>query len=312
MWFARELARQGHAVTAVYQRKSARDYQSDPLRARRVDELAGVCQREFGCVFGGAKFMRLAAKPWDLLCHHAAVVGDTRSPDYDVAAAFAANTRNLSGVLRRLRDGGCGAAILTCTFSERGEGKGSGGLPGIRPYDLAKKATTESFLAHAYHYKLRLGRFVMANPFGPLEKPNSFTAYAAQQWRAKKIVEVRTPEYVRDNLHISLMAMAYGDFAQKFAKGKKQTAAYHPHGYIEKQGVFAKRFAREMRKRWNLLCEVALAKQTDFPEPLSRYGIHRPDTKALGWNEKAAWDGIADYYQTKQTPPGFRAARKML
>ena len=297
MWFARELARQGHAVTAVYQRKSARDYQSDPLRARRVDELADVCQREFGCVFGGAKFMRLAAKPWDLFCHHAAVVGDIRAPDYDVNAAVAVNTRNLPNVLRRLRDSGCGAAVLTCAFSERGEVKGSDGLPGIRRYDLAKKATTEIFLAYTHHYKIRLGRFVMANPFGPFEKPESFTAYAAQQWRAKKIIEVRTPEYVRDNLHISLMAMAYGDFARKFAKGKKQTAAYHPHGYIEKQGVFAKRFAREMRKRWNLPCEVALTKQTDFPEPLSRYGIHRPNTKALGWNEKAAWDSIADYYR---------------
>ena len=302
MWFARELARQGHAVTAVYQRKSARDYEDDALRARRVDELAGVCRMEFGCVFGGAKFMRLAAKPWDLFCSHAAVAGDIRASDYDVNAAVAANTRNLPEVLRRLRGSGCGAAVLTCTFSERGEGKGSDGLPGIRPYDLAKKLTTDIFLYGARQYNIRLGRFVMANPFGPLEKPNSFTAYAAQQWRAKKIVEVRTPEYVRDNMHISLMAAAYCDFARKFSKGKKQTASYHPHGYIEKQGAFAKRFAREMRKRWKLPCEVALAKQTDFPEPLSRYGVHRPDTKALGWNEKAAWDSVADYYRnTKES-----------
>ena len=301
MWFARELARQGCEVTAVYQRKSARDYEDDTLRARRVDELAGVCQREFGCSFGDAKFMRLAAQRWDLFCNHAADVGDFRAPGYDVAAAFAANTRNLPEVLRRLRENGCGAAVLTGSVFERGEGEGSGGLPAVLPYGLAKTITSEAFVFRAQECGMRLGKFVIPNPFGPFEG-RRFTAYLAGEWQNKRTAQVRTPEYVRDNIHISLLALCYADFARRFARGKKQTAAAHPSGYVEKQGAFAKRFAREMKKRWNLPCKVECAEQKDFPEPKKRVNTGRPDIKALAWNEKAAWDGIADYYRNTKEP----------
>ena len=295
MWFARELARQGHEVAAVFRRKSARDYENDTVRARRVKELEGVCRMEFGAAFGDAKFMRLAAQPWDLFCNHAADVGDFRAPGYNVAAAFAANTRNLPEVLRRFRENGCVAAVLTGSVFERGEGEGSGGLPAVLPYGLAKTLTSEAFVFYARECGMRLGKFVIPNPFGPFEE-RRFTAHLANEWQNKRAAQVRTPEYVRDNIHISLLSLCYADFARRFARGKKAFASSRPRGYVEKQGAFAERFAREMRKRWKLPCEVEFAEQKDFPEPAKRINTDRPDIKALGWSEKAAWDSLADYY----------------
>ena len=301
MWFARALAKQGNEVVAIYRRRSERDYSG--IRLRRVMALGGLCRRVFGCVFGRAKFMRLVAeKPgWDVFCHHAAAVGDFRAADYDVCAALAKNTCNLPQVLSRLQDGGCRAMIATGSVFERGEGKGSDGLPAILPYGLAKTLTWQSLVFYARECQMRLAKFVIANPFGPLEEPR-FTAYLAREWLGGRSAVVRTPEYLRDNIHISLLAAVYADFVCRFACGRRAAAVVRPCGYVEKQSAFARRFAREMQKRWQLPCKLNFAKQSDFAEPLVRVNTDVINAAALGWSAKPAWDAIADYYK-KDKPP---------
>ncbi len=57
-------------------------------------------------------------------------------------------------------------------------------------------------------------------------------------------------------------------------------------GYVETQGAFTRRYAREMRKRLNLPCTVHLIKQTDFNEPMKRINSQLLDKKELNWSEK--------------------------
>ena len=91
LWFARALAAAGHHVVAPLRRGYA-DYRAD-VRAARVAQLGEVAECSFGSSFGDAGFLDLCRSgSWDLLCHHAAEVGDYRSPAFDVA--LAANTRN--------------------------------------------------------------------------------------------------------------------------------------------------------------------------------------------------------------------------
>jgi hypothetical protein len=52
-----------------------------------------------------------------------------------------------------------------------------------------------------------------------------------------------------------------------------------------------------MRPRLGLPCPVELKKQIDFPEPRVRINTDLPDVNALGWDESAAWDAMACYYQ---------------
>ena len=54
---------------------------------------------------------------------------------------------------------------------------------------------------------LPLGKFVIPNPFGPFEEPR-FCAYLIRQWQAGQAAEVRTPAYVRDNIHVDLLEQA--------------------------------------------------------------------------------------------------------
>ena len=51
-----------------------------------------------------------------------------------------------------------------------------------------------------------------------------------------------------------------------------------------------------MGKRLNLKCDFVLKTQTEFSEPRVRINTDVPDAQALGWDEVAAWDQLAEYY----------------
>ncbi|WP_068422859.1 hypothetical protein [Planctomyces sp. SH-PL62] len=141
---------------------------------------------------------------------------------------------------------------------------------------------------------MSLGKFVIPNPFGPFEEPR-FTAYLIKNWFEGKTPSCATPAYIRDNIPVSLLAKAYVPFVAGLPENPGFTRI-NPIGYAESQGDFALRVAREMRPRLNLPCEVELKKQTAFPEPYVRINTDILDADALGWDESAAWDAMAEYY----------------
>jgi nucleoside-diphosphate-sugar epimerase len=296
MWFARELARAGHEVVATF-RKRPEEY-ADDLRRRRVSMALEVCRGVFGCSFGDPAFLDLVRRErWDLFCHHAADVTNYKSPDFDLVSALANNTRNAASVLEALKTGGQARPRLLVTGSvfENDEGAGSEGLPAFSPYGLSKGFTWQVFRYHAARTGLPLGKFVIPNPFGPYEDPR-FTAYLIKSWFAGQTAAVNTPEYVRDNIHVSLLAKAYAKFAGDLPD-RPGMHQIHPSGYPESQGAFALRFAKEMRPRLGLPCEVELKRQVNFQEPRVRINTDLIDGQSLGWDETRAWDEIAEYYK---------------
>jgi nucleoside-diphosphate-sugar epimerase len=289
LWFARALSAAGHHVVAPL-RRAREDYQGD-VRAKRVAELGQVAERHFGAVFGDERFLDLCRSGnWDLLCHHAAEVGEYRSPKFDVAAALAANTRDFSEVLSAMR--GLRGVVLTGSVFEANEGAGTAPLRAFTAYGVLKTLTAGLVRFYCETAGVPLGKFVIPNPFGPFEEPR-FCAYLIRQWRAGQASEVRTPLYVRDNIHVDLLAGAYAGFADAVAAAAGYIQV-NPSFYIETQGAFAERFAREIGRRTGLKCPIDSAHQQEFPEPLVRINTDR--VQLPGWNEPAAWDAIAEYY----------------
>jgi UDP-glucose 4-epimerase len=299
-WFIRELARAGHDVVATF-RKKAEEY-PDAVRQQRVKLATGKCRPVFGVSFGDDAFLKLIReqKSFDLLCHHAADVTNYKSADFDVPTALANNTKNLSATLAALRDGGCKAIVLTGSVFENDEGAGSEGLPAFSPYGLSKALTYQMFRYHAPRNQLKLGKFVIPNPFGPHEEPR-FTSYLVKNWFARATPAVSTPSYVRDNIHVSLLAKVYAKFAGEVSGGAN-FSKINPSGYAESQGAFTQRFAAEMKQRLGLPCDFELKRQTDFSEPRVRINTEWADALALGWDESQAWDELAEYYRTQFKP----------
>lgn len=292
-WFLRELAAAGHEVTAVF-RRPAEAY-PDPVRRRRVAMAAAVCRPVHGCSFGDDRFLALIAEGgYDLLSHHGADVTNYKSPDFDAIAALAGNARNLAAVLDALRSTGCRRLLLTGSVFEGGEGSGSQGLPDFSPYGLSKTLTAGVFRFYCARAGIGLGKFVIPNPFGPYEEPR-YTSYLMKSWLAGATPACSSPAYVRDNIHVSLLAKVYAQFAA--AVPEHGFARINPSGYAESQGAFTLRLAQEMRPRLGLPCPVELKKQVDFPEPRVRINTDLPDADALGWVESDAWDDMARYYQ---------------
>ena len=287
--FARALRAAGHHVVAPLRGKIA-DYTTGTRAARvkRLHESADVVE---GCSFGSDGFLDLARSGgWDVLCHHAAHVGDYRSPDYDMLGAVASNTHRLREVLEAV---GAGTAVVaTGSVFEAGEGAGNAPMVAFSPYGLSKGLTWDIIRHWCLTLGHPFGKFTIPNPFGPYEEPR-FGAYLINTWKKGEVAEVRTPAYVRDNIHVDLLAAAYAGFVAEVAGGRVD-ARLNPSGYVETQGAFTLRFAGEIRRRSNLACAVKLAEQTDFPEPAVRINTDR--IRPSGWSEAAAWDSVAEFY----------------
>ncbi len=295
-WFARDLAAAGHEIVAVFPRAEA-EYEGG--RADRVSLLAGSCERLFSITFGDDAFQELirTRDGWDLLCHHAACVKGYHRPDFDIAAALAMNTYRLREMLLLLREKGAKRILLTGSVFEKGEGRGTDGLPSFSPYGVSKALTSAVFEYTCAALGMRLGKFVIANPFGPFEEPR-FTSYLARTWCAGETAGCRTPDYVRDNIHVSLLSKAYVSFAESLPD-QPGFVRYGPSGYAETQGAFAERFAAAMRPRLALPCTLLLQKQTEWGEPKERTNTDPVDTMALGFSEDAAWDELARWYRLR-------------
>jgi UDP-glucose 4-epimerase len=297
-WFVRELAAAGHQVTATF-RQRVEGY-PDELRRRRVANAAGVVEPVFGVSFGDEAFLELLGRGgWDLLAHHAADVTNYRSPDFDTAAALRTNTRSLPAVLAAFRAAGGRRVLLTGSVFEGGEGAGSQGLPHFSPYGLSKALTAQVFRHHCERAGVGLGKLVIPNPFGPFEEPR-YTAYLMKTWVGRGTASCANPAYVRDNIHVSLLAKVYARFAAGIPEAG--FVRLNPSGYVESQGAFTQRVAAEMRSRLGLPCEVELKRQTEFPEPQVRINTDIPDAAALGWDEAVAWDDMATYYRALLAP----------
>jgi UDP-glucose 4-epimerase len=291
-WFARALVERGCEVVATI--RGAVDAYSG-VRALRVRQLSELVTLVNHAPFGSDAFLSLIERQsFDVLCHHAAEVTDYRSLDFDTSVAVGRNTLNLRKVLESMKARHPRAVIATGTVFEQDEGIGDNPQRAFSPYGLSKGLTWQIIRYWCSVLSIPVGKFVIANPFGPFEEAR-FCAYLIGRWRAGEVAEVRAPLYLRDNVHIDLLALAYARFTDEVASSGRD-ARIGVSGYRETQGAFAERLAVQMRSRVGLGCQLALVQQSDFSEPMVRLNPDVPDLSSFGWDESRAWDGLAAYY----------------
>ncbi len=297
-WFIKELVSSGHSVTSVF-RKNPNEYES--IRKERVDQVIKI-STPVVVSFGSKEFISVInSQKWDLYCHHAAEVTNYKSPDFDVIGALKNNTENFNSVLDALNGSGCSHILYTGSYFEQNEGTGKNreDLHAFSPYGLSKGLTWEYIKYFSLMKHFSVGKFVIPNPFGPYENIEAtFTGYLVGCWLKGVKPTVKTPDYFRDNIHVSLMGKVYSKFAENILK-EKGILKINPSGYKEKQGEFAIRFAQEMKKRIKKPCDLEFAEQLEFPQPKYRVNSDVPDINDLKWDEEIAWDNLAAYYLKK-------------
>lgn len=292
MWFIQELVSAGHSVTAIFPRKQEAYF---GLRKDRIESITSEIDAVYSVAFGSSEFIDLIeSNEWDLLCHHAADVTNYKSASFDVISALENNTKNLRNVLKALKKQKCHKVLLTGSVFEQHEGSGTEELRAVSPYGLSKGLTAEIFRFFCEQEGLSFGKFVIPNPFGPFEEPR-FTTYLIKSWLEGRVPEVSTPDSIRDNIHVALLAKMY----RFCAESMNDTTGYikwNPSGYQESQGVFAQRFAFEMESRFSVPCPLILQTQINFSEPKIRINTNDIDPKMFKLNEESAWDQLAQFY----------------
>jgi nucleoside-diphosphate-sugar epimerase len=293
-WFVRALSEAGHEVFATFTKGDEGHYHD--IRGQRVREAVAFCTPVWNCEFGDDKFVNLlkSHNDWDLLCHHGAYVRDYKSLAFDYTEAVKSNTRGLDVVLPQLVESRCNKVLLTGSVFEQNEGAGELPLRAFSPYGLSKAMTADVFRYWTGHFGLELSKFVIPNPFGPMEE-RRFLAYLMSKWLNDETASVSTPDYIRDNIHVSLLARIYCEFAEKVAAGTGRNQL-NPNGYVESQGTFAQRVAKEIAPRIGKACVLSLTEQASFDEPVMRVNYDRVALDATRWDEAKAWDELAEYY----------------
>ena len=293
-WFGKTLSEAGHQVTGLYRKGGAVDY--DGTRGQRAALFANFGNQVFDCTFGETGFLKAAqAESWDIYCHHASEVENYRSPDFDPIAATQSNTKNLPVVLEVLISKGCRRVVVSGSIFERGEGQGSDELPAVSRYGLSKTLSWEVFLFECRRLGIQLGKFVIPNPFGPLEEER-FTHFLATTWRRGESATCHTPLYVRDNIPVDYLAMEYKRYLERLPEGLSRC---HPSGYVETQGQFTERVARELRQRTGWKCGLFPTEQTEFAQPRVRVNSETGLRHHREWDESAFWDQMAAYYYSE-------------
>lgn len=293
MWFIKRLAQSGFSVIATYT-KEKKAYQG--VRKERVNQLKGLCTQIFSAPFGSEVFLDLldTLKNLNLFCHHGAETENYKSENFNPISAVSINTKNANEVVEKLKKSGCHHILFTGSVFEPREGVGSSPLRAFSPYGLSKAMTFDFFDYLCLKKYISLGKFVIPNPFGPFEE-EKFTYYLISNWLEGKTPVVKTGRYVRDNIHINLLAEGYALFVKTFLKGK-DNLSFNPSGYVETQEAFTQRVAREMEKRLCVPCNFKVLKQLEENEPMVRANSQSLQALKLPFSEGKAWDAYADYY----------------
>ena len=293
-WFINHLVNSGNKVTAIFTKNSKDDYSG--VRKLRVEKIIDKAVSFFDVSFGSEKFLEIiASEKFDLICHHGADVTNYKSLDFDVCTAFNKNTFNIVKVLELMRESNS-KLVLTGSVFEGNEGFGKNNTLPFSPYGLSKQFTSEAFNYYCNLLGVPVGKFVISNPFGPFEEER-FTTYLVKSWLRGEKPVIKTPLYIRDNIHISLLAFCYIKFCNEFSNSNIQYYKINPSGYVESQGQFTKRFAEEISKRLNITPAFELLKQTEFAEPLVRINNDPAAELFKDWSESEAWDQLAEYYK---------------
>ena len=168
-------------------------------------------------------------------------------------------------------------------------------------YGLSKALSWQTVRFFAQEAGITPRKFVIPNPFGPYEEMR-FTSYLARTWLAGECPSVNTPSYVRDNVPVSLLALAYAAFVES-GRIAEAPAKFNPSFRPESQRAFAQRVAREMERRWGRPCAITFAADEVLTEPRVRTNTDPLDAEFPGWAEAAFWDELAEYYRRSFSRP---------
>jgi UDP-glucose 4-epimerase len=294
-WIHQTLCQKGHSVTSTFTRSGFDDYQTDKSFLR-TQKLRSNCNSVFKAAFGSDGFCKLISEnKFDVICLHGAHIPNYKSPDFDVQNCVQVNLANANKVFEILKNSKT-QILYTGTVFEPNEGDFGKPTVAVSPYGTAKALIGEKIKSYCHSQNLKFKKFLIPNPFGPFED-KKYTWYLMDQWMQNKPADVKFPDYIRDNIFVQTLALAYEHFLSS------DLQYFRPSQFALSQGQFTKLLAGEVRARTGLACEVNILKQTEYSEPLSRLNSDKTDFLLSQFSLSTGWDQFVEFYQSQKKTP---------
>ena len=288
VYFIEALKSAGHEVITTFTEDSLQKYNG--VRLLRAQKSLQYAESHFGISFGDQAFLSLLeSESIDIFCHHGAWTQNYNSIDYDFETAYQVNNRAMPRVCQALQSAGCKAIILSGSIFEGGVQ----GRQAFSAYGLIKQLTSETTMFYGKHFGMHVSRFIIPNPFGALDNPK-LIHYLCREWYAGRVAQIRTPLYIRDNIHVELLAKGFVYWIENMPI-EAGDSVFFPSGYRSSMGDFVEMVASKMRERLGMECYYALQKQTDFSQPMVLVNETPLQTLFPDWNASTAWDALAKH-----------------
>jgi nucleoside-diphosphate-sugar epimerase len=278
--FAYEFLKQGHQVTGF-----SRNVKNWNLE--QIDRIKWI-KTEFP-QFSIRNINELnTSMKFDLICLHGAFVQDYKSVDFDIQDAVEETNRVTSDVVQLFPE----AAILhTGTFSEPNESAGESPRLSFNPYSTSKSLAWNQLVDH-YSSSRQLSKYVMPNPFGPLESKRYIDSLL-KHWGQGKVPRINFPFHIRDNVPIDLLRRHYVSSAEDFLASaeEKLQIIFRPSLYVESVLSFTQRYIREIQNRTSLKLTYTTDLQAVYTEPIVRVNTQNCLIRVQDWIEEVSWNG---------------------
>jgi len=292
-WFAKILHERGYEVVCPLPREKIF---YDDLKKERLEFLPSGIDVLFDCPFGSDLFIDLLDREFDLLCLHGSYVHDYGKNTFLFSEAISQNLRRVEEVLRKALASAAKGVVWTSSVFENAvdlSERNSRPPPWYR-YALSKKVSGISLQHLCWENGMEFGRFVISNPFGPLQD-RKLGHHLAQSFLEQKSFELKTPHYVRDMIHVRHLASAYHRMVDSFFT-PCPTTSLDPCEYVSSLLDFSKTFYGEFSQRLGYSCEVGFC-DMDFIEPRSLANKTEVCNLIEDYDPDSCWDELLRYYE---------------
>jgi len=274
IWFTKTMLDQGWECVAVTQ--------NSKVLSPAVEKRLNWIRKDYP----NFEFVQLENLPnykdVDVVCLHGTATFDYRNPNFEIEEALK-QTLKVSEMIINLFPKAY--FIHTGTFSEPNESFGDDNRTSFNPYSTSKQLIYEKHKEKVVSGKLL--KYVMPNPFGPLEN-HKFTGYLIQEWSSGKIPVIKTPNYIRDNVPIDLLARHYTSTINEFLNSGDVRTVW-PSKYVESNLAFAERYARKFESYTGIHVELSAPQHHEYLEPRFRVNQNYCEDIVKNWDEDLSW-----------------------
>ncbi len=181
------------------------------LGTHLASALVPLC-RKLDCYGGDVRDIWRFARPYDIVCHLAAL--NKAGPGGSTDALFDVNVNGTLAVMRYCATSGArcvfasSSAVYAPSPVRRPLGEGARIAP-ASPYGMSKMLAEDVCRHYAHDHGVRVAVLRIFNIYGNGQEEPFLVPYAMRQLSQGKPVVLKTPEAVRDFIHVRDVARAY-------------------------------------------------------------------------------------------------------